>query len=321
MRVRDHGFPWIATLLMVAVTLAGCAGDDSTPQATVGPGADGGVEDGAVLRGTVVDEELRPVANAELALLEADLTTTSDEQGQFSFEGVAPGSYTLLAQRLGFESFSKRVQLAAGDAVELRVDLVQIAISEPYSESFGPYQGYFQCRASTFYTTGACGFTCPIVASCINPLSDVWDDEAAFNFNMTSDDYRSVIGEMRWEQGSFATSQEMRMSFSYENRTSSHWFCSGEGPSPLQWRLERDEGAEADDEPDCMGASQQLPDDEPKNPTTDLNLRIYANVPFGRLSTDDPQPSFVAYEQRFEMMATIFHVDPAPDDFTGFPDA
>lgn len=318
MQVRGYTFPTFATVLLVAVTLAGCAGGDSDPEEADGLGFDGGVEDGAVLRGTVVDDELRPVANAEVALLELDLVTTSDEEGVFAFEGLEAGSYTLIAQRLGFESYSQRVELGAGGEVELRVDLVPIAVAEPYSEAFGPYQGYFQCRLSTFYTTGACGFTCPLVTSCINPLGDFWDDEAAFNFKMTSNDYRSVVGEMRWEQGSFATSQEMRMSFSYENRTSSHWFCSGEGPSPLQWRFEK---LEADDEPECMGASQQLPDDEPEEPTTDLLLRIYANVPFGRIGADDPQPFFVAYEQRFEMMTTIFHVEPAPEEYTGFPDA
>lgn len=108
------------------------------------------------------------------------------------------------------------------------------------------------------------------------------------------------------------------MSFSYENRTSSHWFCSGEGPSLLQWRFEKQD---ADDDPECLGASQQLPDDEPEEPTTELNLRVYANVPFGRTSTSDPQPSFVAYEQRFDMMVTVFHVEPGPEEFTGFPDA
>lgn len=48
--------------------------------------------------GLVIDANSKPIANAIVSLLEAALTTASDDQGRFVFGKVAAGAYTLRAQ-------------------------------------------------------------------------------------------------------------------------------------------------------------------------------------------------------------------------------
>src|SRR5690606_17401173 len=80
------------------------------------------------IRGTVVDSatgEPVPAVNVRIAELHrADLT---HGPGTFVFERVPPGTYTLVAQRIGYRPKSTRVELKSGD-VTVRIVLAQTVI-------------------------------------------------------------------------------------------------------------------------------------------------------------------------------------------------
>src|SRR5208282_3883604 len=61
----------------------------------------------SVVEGKIQDSENHPVAAVELTLEGTDasrkLTSKADSQGQFRFEAVPPGSYTLRAKLTGYQ--------------------------------------------------------------------------------------------------------------------------------------------------------------------------------------------------------------------------
>ncbi|MCC5916095.1 MAG: TonB-dependent receptor [Cryomorphaceae bacterium] len=64
------------------------------------------------LRGTILDKETRePVAFADVAILELEASTISNEDGYFVFNQLKPGAFTLVVEAFGFEKFTKKITL------------------------------------------------------------------------------------------------------------------------------------------------------------------------------------------------------------------
>lgn len=298
--------------LLLTVVLAGCAAggaepDSVQPSLSVDPGGDtGGIE------GSVVDDSLTPVGAAQVAVTTSTgvFQALTGETGGFMITGVPAGRHTLFAAALGYDSVAKSVEVIAGQVTTVSLSLSPLPVIEPYVELFGPYDGYFECRIG-HANTGECGW---FIAQQPHPTQLYPNDRSIFSFNMTSEDWQTFQGEMRWQQGSFATSTSMRLAFSYDGRTGVHRWCSSEGPSPLVWRYER-AGIE---ESLCteVGNNEEAPEPEMKyNP-----LRTYANVPFG--ANADPQGLvYVSFQQRFQVVVSVFYGERAPVDYSAFPDA
>ncbi|HNF99275.1 MAG TPA: carboxypeptidase-like regulatory domain-containing protein, partial [Pseudomonadota bacterium] len=76
-----------------------------------------------VIRGSVRDELLAPVASADVRLYDRRgrllRSTTTDAQGQFSFAGVAFGEYEVRAKAEGRAETKQRVQPSSAEAAEV----------------------------------------------------------------------------------------------------------------------------------------------------------------------------------------------------------
>jgi hypothetical protein len=301
----------IAFVLLGSLLLAGCAGTTATTETPPGIMIDPDAEVGAV-EGRVVDDAVNPIAGAQVGITldSGILQAVADAQGGFVIPNVPAGRHTIGAIALGYTSAAKSIEVAVGEVTSVTLALVPIPVVEPYVETFGPYQGYFECRMARLGTTGECGWG---GGSVPHPTQLYPNDKSIFRFNITSEDYRTFVGDMRWQQGSFATSTAMRLAFSYDKRTSNHWFCSGEGPNPLQWRWEY-----PDVESSVCTSSQDGADGEPDRPyIKDNPMRAYANVPFGT----NTNPVYLSLQQKFDVIVTVFYGEPAPAEFNGFPDA
>ncbi len=141
----------MAMLLVAAVLLAGCSDASSTHD---DPPALKPVEpDLADIQGVVVDEALRPVANATVQLMAQEATTTTNAKGGFTFSQLQPGLVTMRASAPGYLPVQASVDLVAGEVATPKLLLPIDASAVPYQE-LHHWQGFIELSASlaTFAT-------------------------------------------------------------------------------------------------------------------------------------------------------------------------
>lgn len=151
----------VAAALVLLLLLSGCAG--AAPKSNGGttsvapaavPTASG--EMGSIT-GTIQDEEARPIVAAEIALLKTEFLTKSDAAGKFTFNDLAPGTYTVAIGRLGFSPFAQAVNVVAGEVVELPVTLTAVEVYQAPIVRTVPFNGFLQCSANPLYFVNPCG--------------------------------------------------------------------------------------------------------------------------------------------------------------------
>jgi hypothetical protein len=302
--------------LLVSITLAGCVSSEGAkPNAqTDGPGpiASGeAIVDAATIQGLVVDDSQAPIGGATVAILGLSLQAQTDEAGSFQFVNVPPGSHDISAIKLGYTSSSKRIDVSASQQLTgVFLVLNPIVVEVAYHESFGPMAGYFECYIGTPTTVTPCTgdtFHDQDLASIVFP-----NDKRRLEFTMSSNNWRTMVGEGRWTPGAAATAAGMAIYPSYAARDTSHWWCEADGKSPIMFRYESEEEGSI-----CTSQGDVDP-----APSMDLNPLIVAADPgFGTLDEAD-RPAFrVMLQQKVEIMVTMFYGEPAPPEFSAMDDA
>lgn len=112
----------VAWGLVVLILAAGCSdapeatddGDDTFAEAVVTS------ETGAI-SGVIVDPAIVPVEGVSLFLKPASMNATSDADGAFIFEGLAPGVYFVAAEGPGFLGSQASIEVVAGEVAKLRM--------------------------------------------------------------------------------------------------------------------------------------------------------------------------------------------------------
>src|SRR6185437_5478838 len=87
------------------------------------------------ISGVVKDPQAKAVAGASISILARDgdtrRDTTSDAEGAYRFEGIAPGEYVIQAQAPGFSRFvTKQVRIARGQNMTLDLPLALAATAQ-----------------------------------------------------------------------------------------------------------------------------------------------------------------------------------------------
>lgn len=186
--------------LMVAAALSGC----SSPSA---PEALGGAPAGVDVRGQVVDEEARAVAEALVSFPELVRSTRTDGDGKFLVDGVPPGNYTLTVARDGYENLTRTVTVNARTAVLLSIELRAITKSHAGHWETFPFVGIQQCMWFSPSFKAGCSF--PYVAA-IGTLDgngvnvtqygvprDVMTNQYRYNFSARSG-HAGIVSELGW---------------------------------------------------------------------------------------------------------------------------
>ena len=153
----------LPALLLAGLLLAGCSGNDAkdTSSATEPTFDELGLtatSSTGVIRGVVVDDAIRPVADAKVTLAggETPGEARTTDQGTFGFDGLAPGSYFLKVTKAGFVDAQQGADVVAGVAEPdiVKVLLQADASSVPYVEAY-TFHGFTECSTVVF---GLCGF-------------------------------------------------------------------------------------------------------------------------------------------------------------------
>ncbi len=79
----------------------------------------------AQLIGIVKDLQMQTVPGVSVRLIELNKGRLSDENGQFVFQSLKPGTYTLQASFVGFKTLKQKITLEAGKSLRLGLELVE----------------------------------------------------------------------------------------------------------------------------------------------------------------------------------------------------
>jgi hypothetical protein len=138
---------------LLVLLLAGCSGNVD-PGATGGGSGAGGQGTG-VLRGIVVDEAIRPLADAKVVASGASgtLNTTTGPDGLFGFDGLAPGAYIVEVSKAFYSAHQQAVDVRQGDTAPpvAKFLLSFQAESVPYVDLY-KFEGLFEC--GSWWTNG-----------------------------------------------------------------------------------------------------------------------------------------------------------------------
>lgn len=149
----------LAAGLLLVAALAGCSDGDGKLDAS-----DGATATTGILRGLVVDEAIRPIADAQVrATAEGkDLNATTDAGGLFRWTGLEPGAYVVEVSKPFYAPHRQAVVVQAGvDEPELaRFQLVFEPASVPFAQVY-QYDGFFECGSN-------------IVRACSQPNIATW---------------------------------------------------------------------------------------------------------------------------------------------------
>src|SRR5262249_48936522 len=96
----------------------------------IGAPAARGQERAGAIRGRVTDSAGGVLQGAAVTLVPNRGNAVTDKQGSYSIAGLQPGSYTLQVRYVGFDAFTKRVDVAAGVAAEVNATLSVAGHSE-----------------------------------------------------------------------------------------------------------------------------------------------------------------------------------------------
>jgi hypothetical protein len=99
-----------------------------------------------------MSSDLNPLPGAQVELDPGEFSTSTNLQGEFTITNVAPGTYTVTINYLGFSQFTKSVVVAAGQMVKveavLEVARVNDTVEVTAGRSYGEVEAINEIRAS-----------------------------------------------------------------------------------------------------------------------------------------------------------------------------
>lgn len=149
---------WLLVALLFGVPLAGCVSEAgasaSTPEAPAAP------ESATGIRGTVMDDQLAPIAGA-IVQVDDGTPVTTGTAGEFLVTGLTPGDHRLQVQALGYVSVARSVSVSEGEFATVELVLQPVPVIEPYQELI-VFDGYIICAYALFGFVGSAPSPCPL---------------------------------------------------------------------------------------------------------------------------------------------------------------
>ncbi len=277
--------PGLALLLVAASAFAGCVGDEET----VGPAADIPEEAAEAVvtqrtgsvQGQILTVDLEPVAGEAVGLLrEADaaltMTTTTDVQGRFTFNGVEPGGYRVHMAAPCCKEAMEPVAVQAGMVAEVSV-LVDRVVSVLAYVDEKEWTGFLSCGIGT-------------VNACYTDAQNYKEI-----YPLLSAGLQTVVIGMAWDATGLSTDLSLTMD-RWENPEYHYDYASVTGPSPIRATVD-------DSTIDRDGAKFSTILDE-------LKIRFIVNAPTTQFVYQQP---FTLYWNEYYHEPAPEDADPIPD--------
>ena len=303
-----------ASAIGIFLLLAGCTSGGAPPLATESTEIVLDENNGSVT-GRVLDEEFQTIPNATVAIPSASLVTQTDEEGAFALGPLAPGAYEVSAYALGYGALARRVDVIAGEALDITFALPILTSQTAFYETF-PYVGFQACQ---WYFEGA-------IAHCTLPYTqvhgtanrsgvnlanygipkDLQDNRDRYNFTVRAE-HTGIVSELVWQAASAAAAwQALVLACGWydplwdecvppgETHTGLRYhFEVGQNPVRLQWKMD-------DEQLEYLKIS----------PWVMSRANVYGS---------EQVAAGLAFEQRIEMFNTVFYGADPPEGFTAGP--
>lgn len=299
--------PVLATLLLVVPLFAGCVGAAgsekecgaaSTCPGPAGPTAQPALvtESTGAIDGLVVDDSLQPLPGALVGIQGQPLSTSTDVAGAFTFNGLAPGRYVLLANALAYQAGSRAVDVTVGEVTTVQIVLAPLPTTVPFPETL-QFTGLIECG---WGVSGAGSGNCLPIQFILQQFSLPNPTNTQIIGLFQHGDALSIVQgvfEMQWDPSAATTAAELLLAVELEQTGAigGEVYARASGPSPLR--------AVTDDAPwKALTA-------EPTNDQVQTRTFPASAIP----------PTFVV-NQRFNVHATACHFAECGDVFTALAD-
>lgn len=326
-----------AALALVTIALAGCLGDDapSQPVNASGPGnteappqeAPGGRAQSSAsgsattytLTGVVTDDTGRPIGEATITTAPATAQAVSNRDGSFIIRDLPRGTTLVTAQAATFQNAT--VTVLPGDRETATAILVlspDLASLEPSTQSLS-FEGYLDCAAEHVIISGPCDATIRFTNDAIEesdggrPLPEPVEATDAFDLRLEAG-WKTAIIDVVFNPDAHPGLDGLRLSANGRDAQANVWvyerYRTVHGADPFTLRI--DAGAEY--ETGFVAV--------PIN-ATDMQLNVYPHS-HGYKQVCDPGiydgSCFLGLgagaQVEFELLVTVFYIEPAPDGWT-----
>lgn len=316
-----------AVAALSAPALSGCVGSGGATQSATGPSSvvEAGTSDQstATITGTVTTDELEPIAGAQVGILELQLAAVTDAAGAFTITGISPGTYSVFAQALGFQSEGQKVTLTAGETRTMNLQLEPLPSDEPYhltdikrsTQRSIVFKLTPQCIATSDPLVATCNgvrFNCSPSGFCEVHYARQLDKEP---------DWKTMVGEVAWKPQSATTGKAFYYDVLAPNvtrgtggavdQTSKHRWLAMTYKAPIQIRI---------DNPASL-LDHQIPE---KDWCCDWAWRLFVGwCDLGSIIGNcETTPDYgISIDNPASVYYSIFFKEPAPEGFTAVPDA
>ncbi|HKI45364.1 MAG TPA: carboxypeptidase-like regulatory domain-containing protein [Balneolales bacterium] len=113
--------------------------------------ADGYAQNGSIIEGTVKDHKTgEPLANVNVYINGSTIGTSTNNEGFFKLEGIAPGVYPLVFTRIGYIAVERRVVLGKNQIAKAETDLEPHVYNMKEVQVTGTYPKKWKRRLQVF---------------------------------------------------------------------------------------------------------------------------------------------------------------------------
>lgn len=266
--------------MALVLLLAGCAGDGAKQNVTSSAPVATADEVTGSVTGRVLDEESNPIQDADVGIRgQPSFVAKTDALGRYTFNGVNPGTISVDAQKLGFDSGSRKVDIVAGEVKTLDITLIAMAVASQGYPHMIPLTAYMQVGATTPVLTLRPGV--------------LLNDKLVFSTEMKKG-VRTALTEMVWQSSAPLSAKKMRLDTTFDGKVGS----VASSKSPLVYMNEDINTTKKM----SLGYSLWLPF---------LCATCVEEAPSNLV--------VVVYEQRFNIYLTIFYGMAPPEKYTAVP--
>lgn len=306
--------------MFLSAGFAGCIGGDDAPEsvdeADVPAVAVVTATTGSI-KGTVASDLFEPLVGAQVGIVELAMETRVNKGGEFVFNELDPGRYTVIVNAIGYLSAQRSADVVAGEIASPQFLLTPMASQDPWVETQGPYVGKIT-YAYSYQLEGPVG--CTVIETPARTIKNCSGSRSAASTNgevaiNVTEDAKTILAEMAWKPaGPLGEYLAMDLLCKDVERDSSSgavigidhpcYFKQENTRSPISHRVDEEHWLEHD-----------------YAYAGDWAARVFST--YGMLGTYDSTKidAGVAYEQAFTLYVTVFHKEPAPEGFSGIPDA